>query len=59
MGSNRSKVITDIFGRNIRIAKERLNHILMIHPEMKEFKDKIGDILKNPEYIKRSKYDHK
>ena len=50
-------VMTDIFGRNVIITKERLNHILMKHPEMKKVGNKIRDVLSDPEYIRQSMYD--
>ena len=50
-------VIIDVFGSSVRITKERLSHILMVHPEMKEFQDKIADVLMDPDYIKQSTYD--
>jgi len=56
-GNGNTHVIKDIFGRNVRITKERLDHIFKTHPEMKKVKNKISDILKDPEYIKQSKYD--
>lgn len=56
-GNRKSRVITDVFGRNVRITKERLNHILMVHPEMKKLEDKISHVLKDPDYIKQSTYD--
>lgn len=37
MESNRKGHVTeDVFGRKVRITKERLNHILTMHPEMKK-----------------------
>lgn len=50
-------IITDAFGRNVKITKERLNHILMTHPEMEKVGNKIRDVLNDPEYIKQSTYD--
>lgn len=35
------------------MTDERLEHILL-HPEMMEMQDKIGETLKNPEYIIQS-----
>jgi hypothetical protein len=57
-GSGKNHVIiVDVFGRNVIITKERLNHIFMTHPEMKRIGNKIRVVLNDPEYIKRSTYD--
>ena len=50
-------IITDAFGRKVRITKERLNHIFVTHPEMKKVENKIPDVLGDPEYLKKSKYN--
>ncbi len=58
-GNREGHNITDVFGRNVRIIRERLSHIIKTHPEMEKMGNKISDVLKDPEYIKRSKYDDK
>lgn len=50
-------MIKDKFGRDVRITRERLNHIIITHPEMKEFENELGEVLRNPDLVKRSVYD--
>jgi len=50
-------MIKDKFGREVRITRERLNHIIITHPEMKEFENELSEVLRNPELVKKSVYD--
>lgn len=50
------EIVTDIFGRKIRITDERMNHVLR-HSEMVGQKRKIKETLANPDSIITSKYD--
>ncbi len=53
-----SCVITkDRFNREIRMTRERLNHIFMTPPEVKKFENVISDVLRDPCILKRSVYD--
>ena len=52
-------MIEDKFGNKIKLALDRLNHILITHPEIKGLKDKIGETLKDPDVIKQSIYESK
>ncbi len=47
----------DKFGNSIELTEERWNHIVKEHPEILSFKDRIADVLKEPDYIKRSGRD--
>ena len=49
--------IGDRFGRKIELTQERWQHIVKEHPELEELKDVIGEVLSNPDYVKRSKRD--
>ena len=46
----------DRFGRKIRLSEERWQQVLD-HSEMENQEDKVKETLKNPEILKKSKYD--
>ncbi len=48
---------TDMSGRKIELSGERWTHIIKEHSELKERKDKIKQVLVEPEVVKRSIYD--
>lgn len=50
------KRITDCFGRVVRLTDERLDHILE-HPEMREMETQIEDVLRHPQWVRRSLTD--
>lgn len=50
------EVFTDYIGRNVRLTQERRGHILE-HPEMREWVEKIPEVLALPELVVRSKFD--
>jgi hypothetical protein len=47
----------DCFGRKIELTQERWQHITKEHPELEKLKDRIGGVLSDPDYVKRSKRD--
>lgn len=49
-------VITDCFGRAVRLTEERLGHILQ-HPEKKEMTAEIERALREPELVRQSRSD--
>ncbi len=49
-------IITDVFGNNIRLTEERLNHILL-HPEMQNMTHLIEQALVAPLLVKKSNTD--
>jgi hypothetical protein len=49
--------VIDYRGKLVELTKERWQHIVAEHPEVKEFKDKLFDILSNPDLVKCSKKD--
>ena len=49
-------IITDVFGNNIRLTEERLNHILL-HPEMQNMTHLIEQTLVAPLLVKKSNSD--
>jgi len=57
--------VRDKFGKLIRLTKERWDHILDRHPEVKPHLNKIKTVLQDPEiiienpYNKNEKYYHK
>jgi len=50
-------IYTDIFGDSIELTTERWLHIVKEHPEVRQYKSRIKEVLKEPDYIKRSKRD--
>ena len=50
-------LIDGIFGREIRVSDERLNHILENHPEMEGQLKKIEQTLLSPEIVVKSNSD--
>lgn len=47
----------DIFLEPVELTEERWQHIVIEHPEVREFQEKIPTVLAHPEYVKRSKRD--
>ncbi|MDI6731145.1 MAG: hypothetical protein QME05_01000 [Candidatus Margulisbacteria bacterium] len=50
--------LTDQFHRNIRLSKERFDHVLE-HPEMVDAEQRIKESILVPDIIKQSKHDAK
>jgi hypothetical protein len=49
--------LKDRFSRRIKLTKERWNHIVKTHPELKDRLEDLKGALEDPELIKRSIYD--
>lgn len=49
----------DLFGNSIELTEERWFHIIKEHPEVKNHKDNIREVLSDPDYIKKSSRDEK
>ena len=47
----------DFFDNSIRFLPNRWKHIVKQHPEVKLYRSKIQEVLKNPDAVKRSKRD--
>jgi len=47
----------DKFGNPVELRRERWAHIAREHPEVVPFKNRIGEVLKDADYIKRSVRD--
>ena len=47
----------DFFDNYIKLLPSRWKHITKQHPEVKPYKNKIQEVLRNPELVKRSKRD--
>jgi len=45
-------VYLDIFGNSIELTDERWFHIIKEHQEVKMYKDKIREVLSDPDYVK-------
>lgn len=44
----------DLFGNSIELTEERWFHIIKEHPEVRMYKDKIREVLSDPDYVKKS-----
>lgn len=42
---------------NIELTTERKNHILEVHPELKDHLEKLSQVLSDPDEIRRSRFD--
>jgi hypothetical protein len=51
-----TQLLTDCFGRIVRLTDERRRHVLD-HPEMATMLDAIGEALRDPEIVRRSRSD--
>jgi hypothetical protein len=51
------KTFADCFGHNVRLAEERLAHILE-HPEMKGLAAEMEHVLRQPQLVRRSRSDN-
>ena len=49
--------IKDYLGNQIELTDERWRHIITEHPEVRGFKDRLSEILSNPDLVKCSKRD--
>ncbi len=52
------EILTDYQNRQIRLTKERLQHILD-HPEMVDMRFQLEIVLQNPEVVRQSRSDNK
>jgi hypothetical protein len=50
------KTLQECFGHAVRLTDERLAHILE-HPEMKNMAGEIERVLRQPQYVRRSRSD--
>lgn len=49
--------ISDYLGNQIELTDERWHHIIIEHPEVKSLKDRLSEILSQPDMVKRSGRD--
>ena len=47
----------DIFEDTIELTDERWFHIVNEHPEVKQYRNRIGEVLVSPDYVKKSSRD--
>jgi hypothetical protein len=52
-----AKRFKDVFGNAILLTEERKRHILLRHPEVKEFLHLVGEALADPDVVVRSRLD--
>jgi|SRR5437016_4710948 len=50
------RILTDCFGRRVRLTDERLAHILE-HPEMRSIDSEIEAVVNGPHFVRRSRSD--
>ncbi len=50
-------IYKDIFGDSIELTDERWLHITREHPEIKNYKNRIQEVLLTPDYVKKSSRD--
>ena len=51
------EVFKDKFGNIINFTDKHWNHIIKEHPEIEPYKNKLSEVLLNPDLVKRSKRD--
>lgn len=51
------KRFKDKFGNAISFPDKRWNHIIKEHPEIEPYRERISEVLRNPDLIKKSKRD--
>lgn len=49
--------ITDVFKEAIELTDERWKHIIIEHPEIEPYRDRIKEVLSSPDYVQKSKRD--
>ena len=47
----------DKFGKTVNLNDKHWNHIIKEHPEILPYKNRLSDVLRNPDLVKRSKRD--
>ncbi|MBI3813824.1 MAG: hypothetical protein HY279_05070 [Nitrospinae bacterium] len=50
-------IYIDVFGSSVELTDERWLHIMKEHPEVARHKEKIQEVLANPDYAKKSSRD--
>ena len=49
--------ISDYLGNQIELTVERWHHIIAEHPELKKLRNRLSEILSDPDLVKRSRRD--
>ena len=47
----------DIFGNQVELTEERWRHIITQHPQVGLYRERFGEVLAAPTYVKRSRRD--
>ena len=50
-------VLEDVFGHRLRLTAKQRRHILAAHPELKPYLTRFAEVVKAPEWVKRSRRD--
>ncbi len=50
-------VFEDVFGHRVHLDAEHRAHILTEHPEIRPYLQRMGEVLRRPEWVKRSRRD--
>ncbi len=52
-----TRILKDVYKRNVRLTDERYEHLVSDHPEMEKQIDKVQETLLNADKVVRSKID--
>jgi len=47
----------DVFGNQVDLTDERWRHIITQHPQVESYRERLGDVLAAPTYVRRSRRD--
>ena len=50
-------VFEDVFGHRLYLESPHRKHILVEHPEVRSYLDRLEDVFRSPEWVKRSRRD--
>ncbi len=50
-------IYIDIFKASIELTDERWRHIIREHPEVEQYRERIQEVLSDPDYVKASNRD--
>ena len=50
-------VFEDVFGHRLHLEEGRRRHILTEHPEVRSYLNRLGEVFRAPEWVKRSRRD--
>lgn len=50
-------VFEDVFGHNLSLDDRHRRHIITQHPEIRPYLNRLAEVFRSPEWVKRSRYD--